>query len=118
MHSAWFGVLAELGYPGFILFVSQVLLAFVAAWRARRVAALDPELADLRKFAFAIEAALVAFVIGGSFVPFQYNEMFWHVIGLSIALDVMTRAVMLEKGAGPSIAGLGSDRGGAAALAS
>ena len=118
VHSAWFGVLAELGYPGFILFVSQVLLAFAAAWRARRAAALDPELADLRKFAFAIEAALVAFVIGGSFVPFQYNEMFWHVIGLSIALDVMARAAMLEKGAGPSVAGLGSARGGAAALAS
>jgi putative inorganic carbon (HCO3(-)) transporter len=118
VHSAWFGVLAELGYPGLILFISQVLLAFAAAWRARRVAALDPELADLRKFAFAIEAALVAFVIGGSFVPFQYNEMFWHVIGLSIALDVMTRAAMLKKGAGPVLADLGVGRGGAAALAS
>jgi probable O-glycosylation ligase (exosortase A-associated) len=89
VHSAWFGVLAELGYPGLVLFIAQLLLARRACSRARRAAKLRPENGDLARFAFAIEGALVAFVVGGSFVPFQYTEMLWHMIGLSIVLNVL-----------------------------
>ena len=38
VHSVWFGLLAELGYPGLLLFVAQLLLGFRAASRARRAA--------------------------------------------------------------------------------
>ena len=87
VHSIWFGYLAELGYPGLLLFAVQLLLGFRAASRARKAAALNPAYAELGKFAFAIEASLVVFAVGGSFVPLQYNEMFWHVIGFSIVLN-------------------------------
>lgn len=87
VHSIWFGYMAELGYPGLLLFAAQLLLAFRAASRARKAAALNPAYAELGKYAFAIEAALVVFAVGGSFVPLQYNEMFWHVMGFSIVLN-------------------------------
>jgi putative inorganic carbon (hco3(-)) transporter len=89
VHSAWFGVLAELGYPGLMLFIAQLLLALRACSRARRAAGLRPENSELARYAFAIEGAIVAFVVGGSFVPFQYTEMLWHMIGLSIVLNVL-----------------------------
>src|SRR5262249_13770112 len=67
VHSIWFGTFAELGYPGLILFVTQLLLAFRAAARARAAARSDPANAHLGHYAFGLEGALVAFVVGGSF---------------------------------------------------
>jgi probable O-glycosylation ligase (exosortase A-associated) len=90
VHSAWFGVLAELGYPGLMLFIAQLLLALRACSRARRAAGLRPDNRDLARFAFAIEGSILAFVVGGSFVPFQYTEMLWHVIGFSIVLNLLS----------------------------
>ena len=87
VHSIWFGYLAELGYPGLLLFIVQFTLALRSCARARRAAARSPAHADLAKYAFGIEAALVTFAVGGTFVPLQYNEMMWHMIGLSIALN-------------------------------
>ena len=52
----------------------------------RKLALRRPEIEGLGRFAAALEAALAVFVVGGSFLPFQYNEMLWQMIGLSIAL--------------------------------
>ena len=86
VHSSFFGVLAELGYVGLFLYVLILVSAFRACAHVRRVASRNGTLVDLGKGAVAIQTSLVAFVVGGSFVPFQYNEILWHVIGLSIVL--------------------------------
>ena len=41
-----------------------------------------------------IEGGLVAFAVGGTFLPFQYTEMLWHVLALSMALDAIARKVL------------------------
>jgi probable O-glycosylation ligase (exosortase A-associated) len=94
VHSSWFGLLAELGYPGLLLFIAQLVLAFLACSRARRAARVSAKHANLAVFAFGIEAAMVVFIVGGTFLPFQYTEMLWHFIGLSIALDMLARAAL------------------------
>ena len=86
VHSMWFGVLAELGYVGLALYVALLVLAIMAttgiAGRARR-----GELPmEFHYYAVAIQTAFAAAFVAGSFVPFQYTEMFWHFIGLSGAL--------------------------------
>ncbi len=86
VHSSFFGVLAELGYVGLFLYVLILLSAFRACAHVRRVASRNEALVDLGKGAVALQTSLVAFVVGGSFVPFQYNEILWHVIGLSMVL--------------------------------
>jgi putative inorganic carbon (hco3(-)) transporter len=87
VHSAWFGVLAELGYPGLLLFVAIIGSSFLACRRVRRAAARGEVPAEMAPYAIALESALVAFVVGGSFVSFQYNEMLWHFFALSVALE-------------------------------
>jgi hypothetical protein len=81
--------MAELGYPGLILFIAQLGLAFHACSRARRAARISSAHSHLAKFAFSLEAALVVFMVGGTFLPFQYTEMLWHIIALSIALEIL-----------------------------
>ena len=87
VHSAWFGVLAELGYPGLVLFVLIVFNA-MRACRGVRLAAKRGEIdGPLGAYAVGFESSLVAFIVGGSFVSFQYCEMLWHFFALSIALE-------------------------------
>ena len=104
VHSIWFGVLAELGYPGLLLFIAQFLFALQAAARARAAARRDPSCANLGRYAFAIEAAVVVFAVGGAFVPLQYNEMFWHLVGLSIGLDGLAREAIEAADAASDVA--------------
>jgi probable O-glycosylation ligase (exosortase A-associated) len=87
VHSAWFGVLAELGYPGLVLFVLIVFSAMRACRRVRLAASRGELDGPLGAYAVGLESSLVAFIIGGSFVSFQYCEMLWHFFALTIALE-------------------------------
>ena len=87
VHSAWFGVLAELGYPGLILFVLIVVSSLGACRRVRKAAERGEIAGPLGPYAVAFETSLIAFMVGGSFVSFHYNEMLWHYFALTIALE-------------------------------
>jgi probable O-glycosylation ligase (exosortase A-associated) len=85
-HSVWFGLLAELGYPGLGLFVLILFLAIRTCRRVRRMARDDPSRADLGRYATAIETSLIVHAVGGTFLPGQYSEMAWHFIGIATAI--------------------------------
>ncbi len=92
VHSAWFGVLGELGYPGLLLFVLTVFSAMRACRRVRLAARRGEISGPLGVYAVGFESSLVAFIIGGSFVSFQYCEMLWHYFALTIALERVAAA--------------------------
>jgi probable O-glycosylation ligase (exosortase A-associated) len=87
VHSVWFGVVAELGYPGLMLFILIVFGSLRSCRRVRKAAERGEIPAPLGHYAIAFETSLVAFMVGGSFVSFQYNEMLWHYFALTIALE-------------------------------
>jgi len=87
VHSAWFGVLAELGYPGLLLFIAIVFGSLRSCRRVRKAAERGEIAGPLGPYAIAFETSLVAFMVGGSFVSFHYNEMLWHYFALTIALE-------------------------------
>jgi O-antigen ligase len=89
VHSVWFGLLSELGYPGLLLFVA-ILLSGI--WSCRQVGAIakrDPSRAELGHYARALSTSLVVYAAGGTFLPAQYNEMLWHFVGMTIALQAI-----------------------------
>jgi probable O-glycosylation ligase (exosortase A-associated) len=87
VHSAWFGVLAELGYPGLVLFILIVASSVLACRRVRRYARGGEVSEELGRYAIAFETSLVAFMVGGSFVSFHYCEMLWHYFALTVVLE-------------------------------
>jgi probable O-glycosylation ligase (exosortase A-associated) len=101
VHSAWFGVLAELGYPGLILFIAIILSSLYTCRRVRKAAARGLVPASIGPYAIALESSLVAFIVGGSFVSFHYCEMLWHFFALTIALErvAVTEAATEKVGA-------------------
>ena len=87
VHSSFFGILAEAGYIGFALFAAILVGAFWSCYRVQKHAVMGSIPVELAHGAAALEASLAAFVVGGSFVPFQYNELLWHFIGITIVLQ-------------------------------
>lgn len=86
VHSSYFGILAELGYVGLILYLAILFQAFRSCHRVRKLSIKGIVPMEFGLVATALEASLTAFVIGGVFLPFQYSEMLWHFIGLTIVL--------------------------------
>ena len=90
VHSMYLGNLTELGIVGFSLFMLMVGLTFssltASARRARSRG--DPELA---RFAAALAVGLVGVSVSGFFLSIELAKPLWIVIGLALALDVMTR---------------------------
>ena len=88
-------MLAELGYPGLLLFIAIIFTSLRACRRVRKSAQRGEIPGPLGPYAIGLESALIAFMIGGSFVSFQYCEMLWHFFALTMALE----AVAIEEAA-------------------
>lgn len=90
-HSIYIQVLAELGIPGFVAFLSMIWLAWRAARRLARDAARlgDHDTAGL---ADSHAASLVGFVVCGVFLSQAYSPYLYLVIGMIVGLDITTRA--------------------------
>jgi len=92
-HSIWFQVLGEHGFVGLGLFV----LLWIAAWRTGsrviRLCAKNPDFAWARDLAGMIQAALVGFVVGGSFLGLAY----WDYPYILVIVLVLTKVVVQRK---------------------
>ncbi len=103
-HSSWFGVLADLGYPGLFLFAAIAASAIASCQRissaARRSGA-----TDLAAYAVNLQTSVIVFCVGGAFLSAHYLELWWHVIALTITLGLV-QARMSERAvaAAPSAA--------------
>lgn len=102
VHSSWFGVLAELGYGGLLIFVSIFFLAMRTCARAQSLAKQGRIPKDLGYFGVGLESSLVAFMVGGTFLTFQYIEMLWHFVALAMSLhwnvqDALESAALAER---------------------
>ena len=87
VHSAWFGILSELGYTGLLLFVVIILRSLLSCRRVRKLSKQGRISEEMGAYATGLESSLVAFLVGGTFVSFHYNEMLWHVFALTMALE-------------------------------
>ncbi len=107
VHNSFLGALAELGYPGAVLYGLILFSAFRSCCSLRRLAKKDPSLLELGQCAIALETSLVVFLVGGFFVILQYNEMLWHFIGITIVLErLAVQAPSYDLGPAPSSAPL------------
>jgi len=92
VHSLWFGILAELGIPALLLFLLMIGLAVGSCGGVARQARKGELPRDYYYFAVAVQTGFGALIVGATFLPFQYTEILWHFVGLSMAL----RAIAME----------------------
>lgn len=90
VHSTWFGVLAETGYPGLIAFIAMVTVAVLSVLASLRL--LSPEARgptyDPRAYAMgaSLIAGLAGFCVSGSFLTMGFVWPVYILIALTTAL--------------------------------
>lgn len=85
-HNTFIDAGAELGYTGLAIFVMMILYTFINNARTRKLA-----LAVDNKFiyytAYGLDAALIGFLVSGSFVSVLYYPYFWINLSFTVALN-------------------------------
>jgi probable O-glycosylation ligase (exosortase A-associated) len=89
VHSVWFGILSELGIPAFLVYLLIFAFAVGGCQRVVTLAKRGQVPQSLGQFALALQTSFCVLAVGGTFVPWQYREMLWHFVGLSMALHAL-----------------------------
>jgi len=91
VHSAWFGILAEWGFPGIILFLTIYSYSIYSCVKARRWCKNNPESKSLSIYINSIETSLITASVGITFLAQQYLEMLWHFFALAVVCNQIVR---------------------------
>jgi O-antigen ligase len=84
-------VAAELGLPGFLLWIGLLVSTWRALTRVRRQTR-DVPAADLvHRTALALQAGLVAFMVATFFVSATQQKLFWLAVFLVMCLPALAR---------------------------
>jgi len=88
-HNIFIEAGAQEGYFGLIAFVACILGTFVIDSRTRRVAKRLGEVGRFyRNVAHGLDAALIGFLVSGSFVTILYYPLFWINLAMAVSLNV------------------------------
>jgi probable O-glycosylation ligase (exosortase A-associated) len=87
-HSAYFEMLGEQGWPGFILWLSINVIGLVRMEiLRRRYARAPPEDAWVTPLAGALESAHLCYLLGACFVGIAFQPFIYMLIGAQMGLD-------------------------------
>jgi len=92
VHSSWFGILAEWGFPGLILFLVLYFYSLFLCANTRIKCKNNPRFKLLGIYSTSIETSLIASAVGITFLTFQYLEMLWHFFALAVVCSQIVRA--------------------------
>ena len=88
VHSMWFQGLAELGWPGLLLFLLLLLSLYRLSRKAKRYL-LEQENTQAYFKLLALECALIGFLIAGTFIDrFRAEILYWMILFLAVAINI------------------------------
>jgi putative inorganic carbon (hco3(-)) transporter len=93
VHSTWFGVLAETGFLGFILFMAMVVVTVRSAiWSVGQLQGLPSVKGGAALvMAEAVEAGLFGFLVSGTFLTMGFTWPFYILLALTTAISQYVR---------------------------
>jgi probable O-glycosylation ligase (exosortase A-associated) len=111
IHSIYFRVLGEQGFPGLILFLALLFVSWKSCSRVRkRTRDISQE-----KWAFdlasMLQVSLVAFMVAGTFLPMSYFDLAYQLMALCTVLQLQLQ-LQLRQRAGDFVRANPRDRAG------
>lgn len=95
VHSIWFEVLSENGFPAFAVWLSMMFLGFLNIRRIRKLARGDPGAAWADDLGRMAKVSLIAFATAGSFLSLGYYDLYLAIL---VALGATRDLVANERG--------------------
>jgi putative inorganic carbon (hco3(-)) transporter len=90
-HSMWFTVFGEHGFPGFVLWLGMLISSLLSLRWIRNYARAEQELSWMYDFAGAVQAAIVTFMVVGTFLDTAYFDMYYFLVAVVIILKDVVR---------------------------
>ncbi len=100
VHSIYFEVLGEHGWPGLILFLSLLALTWIKCNALIRHAAKHPEALWAKDLGAMIQVSLVAYMSAGAFLGLAYFDYIYHLIAIVVAVHHMIVVLPIQ---GPNL---------------
>lgn len=80
VHSIWFEVLGEQGFPAFFVWIAMQIVGFINIRRIRWLARGDPSRAWARDLARMAEVSMIAYLVGGSLLSLGYYDFYFTLL--------------------------------------
>jgi probable O-glycosylation ligase (exosortase A-associated) len=103
VHSIYFEVLGEHGYPGLLIFIALLGTAFLTASKTIFVARKHPELRWAADLARMLQVSLIGYATAGAFLTLATSHEYYQIVALIGALEVYVRQAVKAKKAGQPI---------------
>ena len=91
VHSSHYSILAELGFPGLVVWSFLFIVTYLRLWRVRAAArSLVDKSGEAWCFFYLSNTLIVSqtvFVVGGSFYEMGFNDFTWLIFGMTIAVS-------------------------------
>jgi probable O-glycosylation ligase (exosortase A-associated) len=101
-HNAYLQVLSECGAPALGLYLFLIGASMWSLWRVRKQAELLYYSSWIINYAKMLEASMVAFIVGSTFLNRAQFDLYYHFVAIIVAFEV----IALREMAGlPSLAG-------------
>jgi O-antigen ligase len=92
-HNSFVQIAAELGLPGFLLFLLIIFTSMLAARRVRRLSREGRMPQELWWLAAAIEISFIGFMVSASLLTHAYSPIFCFLTGISASLVARYQAM-------------------------
>lgn len=87
VHSSWFLMLAETGFPGLFVFLALVISTGILSWRCLKIVNTAQVDRRLHTAAYALAAGLAGFCVSGTFLTQGFTWPFYIILALTVALN-------------------------------
>lgn len=92
-HSIYFSVIADHGWPGFVMF----MLILALTWRnLSRTIKRTHESSDANMLARMLQVSLIAYMSGGAFLSLSYFDLPWHIIAIAVLMSARLETLWPE----------------------
>ncbi|TPG50558.1 putative O-glycosylation ligase, exosortase A system-associated [Rhodanobacter glycinis] len=91
IHSIYFRVLGEQGFPGLFLFLALLFVSWRTCSRVRKQTRQIPEERWAFDLASMLQVSVVAFMTGGAFLPMGYFDLAYQLMALCAILELHVR---------------------------
>jgi O-antigen ligase len=96
-HNIFIQCMAELGLSGLTVFLCLITATFVINNRTRKMSRAGPSTNEfILQMGYALDAALIGYLLSGFFVTVLYYPYFWINLSLSVALNQVAQRRKVE----------------------
>ncbi len=110
-HNSYLQVAAESGLPAFFVFMAIIAYTLYRLRAVRRMVRGSPGASWIANYSKALEIAIYGYMMGAMFLNRAHFDLFYHVVAMSIGLEVLARRQLAAAlAAAPRPAGPGFQR--------